>query len=164
MPFIEDLYLFHLDNSAVAAAWAAMGGKRGATVKHLTLCDVRMEDVQFKVAQTFPNILSLSLGAGMEPIFPTLIAADEACVTSGDAAVWSLLECLTLMQILDESLAGLVQSFIRGRKAVGYPIKKVVFTEGEPPASTLLFVREHVFDVTIQQPDEDSDSKEYTWR
>lgn len=128
---------------------------RGARVEYTKLCGVEMKDVRHEISQTFPNLYGLSVEAGVSTSqFSVLIAADEACATSGEAVVWSQMESLTLMRLSDETVSELVQRSIR--EAVGYPIKKVIFYGGALPASILCFVQEYVNDVTKQHIDEDS--------
>ncbi|KZP15397.1 hypothetical protein FIBSPDRAFT_1048187 [Athelia psychrophila] len=151
MPLLEDLRIYHLNCCQIAAVWAALIGKSGARMKSLKLCGIDMRGVQYKIAQTFPNLHHLAVSAHMiGDVFPSLIAADEDCADSGKAAVWSRLECLTLLQLTDETEAALVRSFICGREGVKYPIKKVVFCAGKPPDRLLCFAREKVLDVTFQ--------------
>ncbi|KZP06492.1 hypothetical protein FIBSPDRAFT_939008 [Athelia psychrophila] len=164
MPSLEDLRLYHLNCCQIAAVWAALSGKPGARVKSLKLCSVDMHGVQYRIPQTFPNLHRLAVSAHMiGNIFPSLIAADEDCADSGKAAVWSRLECLSLLQLTVEAEAALVRRFICGRERVKFPIKKVVFFAGQPPDRLLCFARGKVHDVTFQPAevhDVDSDDDE----
>ncbi|KZP03839.1 hypothetical protein FIBSPDRAFT_1055053 [Athelia psychrophila] len=164
MPLLENLSLHHLSCCQVAAVWAALSGKRGARVTSLKLCGVDMHDVQYRIPPTFPNLHRLAVLAHMiGNLFPSLIAADEGCMDSGEAAIWSGLECLTLVQLTNETEAALVCSFICGRAGVQYPIKKLVFFAGKPPDRLLCFAREKVSDVTfrpVEVHDVDSDDSD----
>ncbi|KZP07491.1 hypothetical protein FIBSPDRAFT_1052945 [Athelia psychrophila] len=156
MPLLEDLRLYHLNCCQIAAVWAAKIGKPGpgARMKSLKLCGVDMRGVRYKIPQTFPNLHRLAVSAHIiGDVFPSLIAADEDCADSGKTAVWSRLECLSLLQLTDEAEADLVQSFICGRERVKSPIKNVVFFAGQPPDRLLCFARENIPDVTFQPAD-----------
>ncbi|KAF7975413.1 hypothetical protein HWV62_9649 [Athelia sp. TMB] len=154
MPRLEDLSLYSIPVPLLAGVWAALEGQGGARVARLSL-DNHSQPLEQLVA-IFPNIQNLAIDWGnIHNVLANAVAADRACVASGERPAWPLLESLSIS--LNEPCGDnveerLVRRFIRGRTAVGHPLKAVTLVGSKwpgPKYRLLRCAREHVRYVTF---------------
>lgn len=158
MPLLEDLWLFDLTSSQVAWVLLALKGGRGAGIKSLSLYNVGMDELDEAITDILPNIHSLSLEVGTIPFdFPGLLNPNEHASLSRQKIIWPLLQCLTLTSWHTEEDTAIFRNLLRGRKALGCPIRRVVFRGYRLAYSSLSLAHEHIDDVRVEQRDDEVD-------
>ncbi|KAF7975417.1 hypothetical protein HWV62_9657 [Athelia sp. TMB] len=154
MPKLEDLSLYSLNRSQLQAAWSEAPEVKALSLRSLS----QLRELDKGPHAIFMDIESLALDyTVLSEVLTSIVYPKKRHIYLLEDSwlspppFWPMMKSLTFDDCYEDDEAHLIRRFIRGRKAIGLPIKRVTFLGHKLPRSVLECARKHVGTVTLAE-------------